>query len=202
MEARGRTTVRWIIAAIAAVGIAAAFVAGRATVAGGTPPVLPGPSGTVDGITVGFTRSRAGAEAAGAHYLLELERAMDTLDTARTASVASLIVTSTEARAITQHAADVIGLERAGGAPVRRVAISTDLVAYSPGAAQVIVLESWIYARAREEAVWAIERVSLAWSGTDWRVSAIDGASPSANESLDELRAQLSFPGPGDASVR
>jgi hypothetical protein len=44
--------------------------------------------------------------------------------------------------------------------------------------------------------------VSLAWQNGDWRVSAITGGAPSANESLADLRSQLSFPGPGDASVR
>ena len=68
--------------------------------------------------------------------------------------------------------------------------------------AQVIVLESWIYATAAREALWAIERVSLVWRHGDWRVSAITGAAPSANESLADLRSQLEFPGPGDASVR
>ena len=65
-----------------------AFLAGRATIAGGKPPVVPGPMRLVDGVGVGFAHSEAGAEAAAAHYLLELERAMDTLDAQRTAAVA------------------------------------------------------------------------------------------------------------------
>ena len=75
-------------------------------------------------------------------------------------------------------------------------------VGYSPAAAQITVLESWIYATSSQEALWAIERVSLAWQDGDWRVTAIAGAAPSANESLADLRAQLGFPGTGDASVR
>ena len=71
------------------------------------------------------------------------------------------------------HAAAVIALERSDGAPLRRVAISTDPVSYSPRGAQVTVLESWIYATAAQEALWAIERVSLVWRHGDWRVSAI-----------------------------
>ena len=66
-----------------------------------------------------------------------------------------------------------------------------------PAAAQITVLESWIYATASQEALWAIERVSLIWRDGDWRVSAIDGAAPSANESLADLRAQLELPGVG-----
>lgn len=80
--------------------------------------------------------------------------------------------------------------------------VSSDPVSYSPAAAQVTVLESWIYATASREAVWAIERVSLVWERGDWRVSAIVGAAPSMDESLADLRSQLEFPGPGDASVR
>ena len=80
--------------------------------------------------------------------------------------------------------------------------IASDPVSYSPAGAQVTVLECWIYATPSREAVWAIERVSLVWQHGDWRVSAIDGAAPSADESLGELRSQLEFPGPGDASVR
>ncbi len=96
----------------------------------------------------------------------------------------------------------MIALEQAHGAPLRRVAVSTDPNSYSPAAAQVTVLESWIYATSSQEALWAIERVSLIWRGGDWRVSAIEGAAPSANESLADLRGQLAFPGVGDASVR
>ena len=188
------------VAAVLLVGLA--FVVGRATTGHRKPPVVPGPDRLVDGVSVGFARSRAGAEAAAAHYLLELERAMDTLDVRRTATVAGVVSTVGEARAITAHAASVIGLERSGGVPLRRVAISTALLSYSPSTARVTVLESWIYATSSREAVWAIERVSLAWQDGDWRVSAIDGAAPSENESLAELRAQLSFPGVGDASVR
>jgi hypothetical protein len=96
----------------------------------------------------------------------------------------------------------VIALEQAHGSPLRRVAVSTDPNRYSPAAAQITVLESWIYAAGSQEALWAIERVSLIWRGGDWRVAAIDGAAPSANESLVDLRSQLTFPGVGDASVR
>ena len=83
--------------------------------------MVPGPTRLVSGVGVGFAHSEAGAEAAAAHYLLELERAMDTLDAQRTAAVAALVATSAEARAIAAHASEVIGLERSGGAPLRRV---------------------------------------------------------------------------------
>jgi hypothetical protein len=179
-----------------------AFLAGRSTVSRGEGPVVPGPLRVIDGVSVGFAHSQAGADAAAAHYLLEIERAMDTLDAERTSKVASLVSTSGEARAITAHAATVIASERSGGAPLRRVAISTDPVVYSPTAAQVTVLESWIYATNAQEALWAVERVSLAWQNGGWRVSAITGGAPSADESLADLRSQLSFPGAGDASVR
>ena len=100
------------------------------------------------------------------------------------------------------HAAAAIAVERSGGVPLRRVAISTDPVFYSPAGAEITVLESWIYATAAREALWAIERVSLIWRHGDWRVSGIGGAAPSADESLGDLRSQLEFPGVGDASVR
>lgn len=179
-----------------------AFLAGRLTVAGGEGAVVPGPLRVIDGVSVGFAHSQAGADAAAAHYLLEIERAMDTLDAEWTATVASLVSTDGEARAITAHAGAVIALERSGGAPLRRVAISTDPVVYSPTAAQVTVLESWIYATNAQEALWAVERVSLAWQNGGWRVTAITGGAPSADESLTDLRSQLTFPGAGDASVR
>ena len=73
--------------------VSIAFLAGRATMAGGSAPVVPGPLRVVDGVGVGFAHSEAGAEAAAAHYLLELERAMDTLDARRTAAVAELVAT-------------------------------------------------------------------------------------------------------------
>lgn len=193
---------RSAIAAVAALMLLIAFLAGRATVAARPAPVVPGPSRVIDGVSVGFTRSEPGAEAAAAHYLLEIERAMDTLDIQRTESVAQIVATNQEARAIAGHAASVIALERAQGVPLRRVAISSDPVAYSPATAQITVLECWIYATSSQEALWAIERVSLVWQSGGWRVSAITGAAPSANESLAELRTQLTFPGPGDASVR
>jgi hypothetical protein len=164
--------------------------------------VVPGPYRVVDGVTVGFAHSEAGAEAAAAHDLLELERAMDSLSAPRTAKVAGLLATSSEARALDAHASSVIALEQAHGSPLRRVAVSTDPSRYSPAAAQITVLESWIYATSSHEALWAIERVSLIWRSGDWRVAAIDGAAPSANESLADLRGQLTFPGAGDASVR
>ncbi len=63
------------------------------------------------------------------------------LDARWTSKVASLVATGGEARAITAHAGAVMALERAGGAPLRRVAVSTDLVVYSPTAAQATVLE-------------------------------------------------------------
>lgn len=196
---------RWLAPAVVAViALAVAFVAGRATVDTGRrpAPVLPGPYREVDGITLGFTHSELGAEAAGAHYLLELERAMDTLSQQRTFDVARLVATPAQARAIDAHAASAIALERSGGAPLRRVAVATDPVSYSRSAAEVTVLESWIYATSLREAVWAIERVWLVWHDGDWLVSRIAGAAPSADESLADLRAQLRFPGVGDASVR
>ena len=156
----------------------------------------------MDGVSLGFVHTAVGAEGAGAHYLLELERAIDSLSVQRTSEVAALVGTRPEARAILAHASSVIALEKAHGAPLRRVAVATDLSSYSATAAQITVLESWIYGSAAQEAVWAIERVSLAWHGGDWRVSAITGAARSSDESLLELRSQLSFPGAGDASVR
>jgi|SRR5450755_1441094 hypothetical protein len=202
MLTQTRVVPRSAIALATALALFIAFVAGRATVAAGPGPVVPGPFRVIDGVSVGFTDREGGAEAAAAHYLLEIERAMDTLDIQRTESVAQLVATNQEARAITAHAPSVIALERADGAPLRRVAISTEPVAYSPTASQVTVLECWIYATSPQEALWAIERVALVWQAGGWRVSAITGAAPSANESLAELRTQLTFPGPGDASVR
>ncbi|MHB8659383.1 MAG: hypothetical protein ACYC91_15810 [Solirubrobacteraceae bacterium] len=202
MLSQTRVAPRLVLAGAACLILSIAFLAGRATVAGGPPPVVPGPNRLVDGVSVGFAHSEAGAEAAAAHYLLELERAMDTLDVQRIASVADLVATSREARAITAHAASVIGLERSNGAPLRRVAISTYPASYSSAAAEITVLENWIYATSSQEALWAIERVTLTWQNGDWRVRAIDGAASSANESLAELRTQLVFPGVGDASVR
>ena len=203
MLAQLRTAARPAITAAAALLIVVAFLAGRVTTnSAPTPLAGPGPFRTVDGVTLGFEHSQAGADAAAAHYLLEIERAMDTLSPQRTTAVAGLVSTRSEAQAIQAHVGEVIALEQAHGSPLRRVAISTDPVAYSPSAAQVTVLESWIYATGAEEALWAIERVSLGWQNGDWCVSAITGGAPSANESLAELRGQLSFPGPGDASVR
>ena len=197
-----RTWPRLALMAGAAVLLVIVFVLGRATAGGGSSPVVPGPRRVVKGVGVGFARSEAGAEAAAAHDLLELERAIDTLEVTRTATVAALVATNAEARVFDAHAAAAIAVERTGGAPLRRVAVSTDPVFYSRGRAEVTVLESWIYATAAREALWAIERVTLVWQRGDWRVSAIAGAAPSANESLADLRAQLEFPGVGDASVR
>jgi hypothetical protein len=197
-----RVATRSVVAAATVMILAAAFLVGRATVSRAKAPVIPGPSRVVNGVSFGFAHSEVGAEAAAAHSLLELERAIDTLSAQRTAAVAQVVATDAEARAITAHAAGVVDLQRSSGVPLRRVAIATDPVAYSPAAARVTVLESWIYASASREAVWAIERVSLTWQAGDWRVAAIGGAAPSANESLVQLRAQLVFPGVGDASVR
>jgi hypothetical protein len=202
MLAESRVAPRSAIAVACVLIISTAFLAGRATIAGRKPPLVPGPYRTVDGVTLGFAHTEVGAEAAGAHYLLELERAMDTLSVQRTAAVAALVATSSEAHPIAAHAASVTALEQSHGAPLRRVAISTDPASYSPAATQITVLETWIYAASSQEALWAIERVSLTWQDGDWRVSAIAGAAPSANESLAELRTQLVFPGTGDASVR
>lgn len=187
---------------LACLAAALVFVAGRATVSGPAAPVVPGPTRVVDGVSVGYAHTRSGALAASAHSLLEIERAMDTLNARWTATVAGLVATPVEAAAIRAHATEVIGVERSGGVPLRRVAIATDPVSYTPAAAEVIVLEEWIYATAAREAVWAIERVSLIWRVGEWRVSAITGAAPSANESLAVLRSQLAFSGVGDASVR
>jgi hypothetical protein len=202
MADASRLSIRVIAAVALLAALAAAFGAGRASVARQAPSVLPSPTRILEGVSLGFPHTIAGAEAAAAHYLLELERAMDTLDPRRTVAVASLLATSAEAQAIGTHAGSVIGLESSDGAPARRVAISTDPISYSTQAAQVTVLEAWLYARTDQEAVWAIERVSLVWQQGDWRVAAIDGAAPSSNESLAELHAQLEFPGAGDASVR
>ena len=185
----------------AALAISVVFLAGRVTAGGGAVPVVPGPSRVVDGVSVGFAHNDVGADAAAAHYLLELERAIDTLDARRTTAVAQLVATRSEARAFEAHAAGAIGVERLTGVPLRRVVVSTDPVAYSPTGATVTVLECWIYATASREALWAIERVSLIWQHNDWRVTAIDGAAPSIDESLAVLRSQLEFPGVGDASV-
>jgi hypothetical protein len=197
-----RTWPRLALMAGAAALLVVVFVLGRATAGGGSSPVVPGPDRVVTGVGVGFARSVAGAEAAAAHYLLELERAIDTLDVARTATVAELVATNAEARMFEAHAAAAIAVERTGGTPLRRLAVSTDPVFYSRAGAEVTVLESWIYATAAREALWAIERVTLVWQHGDWRVSAIAGAALSADESLAELRSQLEFPGVGDASVR
>jgi len=202
MLTQTRALPRAAIAVATALTLLAAFIAGRATVAARPAPAVPGPFRVTGGVSVGFTHTQAGADAAAAHYLLEIERAMDKMDVQRTGTVAQLVATNQEVRAITAHAPSVIALERADGAPLRRVAISTDPVAYSPTASQVTVLECWVYASSSQEALWAIERVSLVWQAGGWRVSAITGAAPSADESLAELRTQLTFPGPGDASVR
>lgn len=202
MLAEYRIAPRAAIAVAALLTILIAFLAGRSTVAGGQPPVVPGPSRVVDGVSVGFAHTEAGAETAAAHYLLELERGLDTLSVQRTAAVARLVATNGEAMAIAAHAASVVALEQSHGVPLRRVAVSTDPLSYSSSGAQITVLESWIYAIPSQEALWAIERVSLIWANGDWRISAVAGAAPSANESLADLRRQLTFPGVGDASVR
>jgi hypothetical protein len=197
-----RTWPRLALLAASLAAISIVFVAGRATAGGAPAPVGPGPRQFVKGVGVGFAHSEAGAEAAAAHYLLELERAIDTLNASRTAAVAQLVSTAAEARVFESHAAAAIAVERSDGVPLRRVAISTDPVSYSPAGAEITVLESWFYASATREALWAIERVSLVWEHGDWRVSGIGGAAPSADESLSDLRSQLEFSGVGDASVR
>jgi len=197
-----RTWPRLALTAGAAGLLVIVFVLGRVTAGGGSSSVVPGPDRVVTGVGVGFARSEVGAEAAAAHDLLELERAIDTLEVARAATVASVVATSGEASVFEAHAAAAIAVERTGGGPLRRVAVSTDPVFYARGRAEVTVLESWVYATVAREALWAIERVTLVWQRGDWRVSAIAGAAPSANESLAELRSQLEFPGVGDASVR
>jgi len=202
MLAESRVATRSALVVAFVVIVSIVFAAGRATIAGQKPSVVPGPYRVVDGVAVSFAHTQAGAEAAAAHYLLELERAMDTLSAQRTATVSALVSTRNEARVIGAHAASVIALEQSHGAPLRRVAVSTDPVSYSASAAQITVLESWIYATSAQEALWAIERVSLTWQDGDWRVAGITGAAPSANESLADLRSQLTFPGSGDASVR
>jgi len=202
MLTEARSPTRVALGAAALVILLIAFVAGRATDGSGARPVVPGPYRSLDGVTLGFAHSEPGAEASAAHYLLEIERAMDTLSIQRTDAVAELVATTNEAHVLAAHAPSVLALEQAHGAPLRRVAISTQPDSYSASAAQVTVLESWMYAASSQEALWAIERVSLVWGGSDWRVSAITGAAPSANESLADLRAQLTFPGPGDASIR
>ena len=201
MLTQPRIGTRVALGAAFGVLVSIAFVAGRATMDGGSAPVVPGPLRVVDGVGVGFAHSELGAEGAAAHYLLELERAIDTLDVRRAAAVAELVATGPEAAVFDARAPVAIALERSDGAPLRRVAISTDPISYLATGARVTVLECWIYATATREAVWAIERVSLVWRHGDWRMSAITGAAPSANESLGELRSQLEFPGPGDASV-
>jgi len=121
---------------------------------------VPGPARVIDGVGVGFAHTPAGADAAGAHDLLEIERAMDTLNARRTAAVASLVATGDQARAISAHASAVIAIERSSGVPLRRVAICTDRSPTRRPWCRYGV-ESWIYATAAREALWAIERVSL-----------------------------------------
>jgi hypothetical protein len=203
MLAPRRSASSTALALISLVFLAVAFAAGRATASGGgMKPVGPGPYRMVDGVTLGFAHTEVGATAAAAHYLLEIERAMDSLSVARTTEIARLLATTNEAQAVEAHASSMIALEEADGAPLRRVAIATESNSYSPASARITVLESWIYATSSQEALWAIERVSLIWAHGGWRVSAIAGAAPSANESLADLRAQLSYAGLGDASVR
>lgn len=203
MLTQRKSASNFAIAAICIVSLAVAFAAGRATASGGgVKPAGPGPYRITDGVTLGFVHTEAGAAAAAAHYLLEIERAMDSLSVARTIEVARLLATASEARVIAAHASSVIALEASDGGPLRRVVVATRADNYSATSAQVTVLESWIYAISKQEALWAIERVSLFWANGGWRVSAIAGAAPSANESLADLRAQLSYPGVGDASVR
>jgi hypothetical protein len=202
MLAETRIAPRPALVATSVLLVSISFLLGRVSTSGGKAPSVPGPARTVNGVGVGFAHSEAGAEAAAGHDLLELERAIDTLDVRRTTAVARMVATSAEGRVFESHAAAAVAVERSDGAPLRRVAISTGLASYSPAAAQVTVLECWVYATAAREALWAIERVSLVWQHRDWRVNSITGAAPSVNESLDELRSELEFPGPGDATVR
>lgn len=110
-----RTWLRLALMAGAAVLLVIVFLLGRATAGGGSPPVVPGPRQVVKGVGVGFARSEAGAEAAAAHDLLELERAIDTLEVTRTATVASVVATSGEARVFDAHAAAIAVLRPAEG---------------------------------------------------------------------------------------
>jgi hypothetical protein len=153
MLTQARIGTRVALVTAFAVLVSIAFLAGRATMDGGGPPVVPGPLRVVDGVGVGFTHSELGAEGAAAHYLLELERAIDTLDVRRAAAVADLVATAGGAGVFDARAAAAVALERSDGAPLRRVAISTDPISYSPTVAQVTVLECWIYATATREAV-------------------------------------------------
>ena len=82
MLARLGSPSRSALAAAAVLILFVAFCAGRATVRRPGLPVVPGPLRVIDGVGVGFAHSQAGADAAAAHYLLEIERAMDTLDAA------------------------------------------------------------------------------------------------------------------------
>ena len=202
MVADRRTAVRAAFVVLSLLGLVAVFLLGRSTTAATSREVPPGPTQIADGITLGFADKEVGADAAAAQYLLELERAIDTLDPARVAAIARLVTTQAETQAMAARAGAAISLERSYGPPLRRAAISTQLLAYSPQAATVNVLECWIYARADEELLWALERVSLVWRSGDWRVSAIAGVAPAQHESLAQLHQQLAYPGPGDASVR
>jgi hypothetical protein len=203
MTAQRPVIERAVLAGVVLALVVVAFLAGHGSAGGRAPRlVVPGPSRTVSGITVGFADTRSGANAAAAHYLLELERAIDALSPERVNTVARLVASAREADAMDVHATSVIALEQSTGVPLRRIAIATNPVSFSPSTAVVTVLEEWIYAQPRRELVWGVERVSLVWRAGDWRVKGIVGAAPSPDESLTALRSQLEFPGAGDASVR
>ena len=119
-----RIVPRIALLAAAVVVLSIVFLAARATAGGGgAPPVVPGPRQLVKGVGVGFADTEPGAEAAAAHYLLELERAIDTLNPARTTAVANLVATTGEARVFESHTEAAIAVERTGGAPLRRLGV-------------------------------------------------------------------------------
>jgi hypothetical protein len=179
-----------------AVGRATAPDAGTTTKQGPAPAAgaTPGPSRVVNGVGVGYPRTRAGAVAALFSDSAVLGDPRTLLDASRRSRVLSLIATGRYERTFQGRGAAALDQERRGplgrglqtGAQTVYLAspIAYRVVSFTPDAARVV---GWGVAVVGNDqglaprATWATSTTDAVWENGDWKIDAVtsqDGPTP------------------------
>ncbi|MBY5161474.1 hypothetical protein [Salsipaludibacter albus] len=155
-----------------------------------TAPSGPGPTRTVDGVPVGYTRTRAGAIAAAANYAVVLDSPA-VLDAARVGPALDQIATDVARADLREQFARAAALieERlnldtdqleSSDIAMRSAPLGYRVVEHTPDTATIAVWGTSVFAAAGRQAVgpaWGTTEVGLHWEAGDWRVASLETTS-------------------------
>jgi hypothetical protein len=165
-------------------------------------PAGPGPAVLVDGIASGFGRSKEGASAAAANYVLTGTRLLELAPTRASEAVRSMAATGSADAQVADAERQLHELraklaDGAGSTHYLQAVLATRVDAFTADRSRVSVWSVGVLSRAKvaePQAGWTISTFDLVWERGDWKIwseSVTAGPAPALNATAPATAQQF-----------